>query len=144
MAEPAAVVERWLDAFNRHDEGGIRAVTAPDARQVAPPDVVLEGEPAVTAYSMAWASAFPDAQLRVHHRTVDGDTVVLEFTFDGTHRATLSTPAGEVPPTDRRLSGRAAMALAVRGEAVAEFRLYFDQVQVMTQLGLMASAAPAG
>ena len=57
----------------------------------------------------------------------------------------LASPAGEIPPTNRRLTGRGVQALRVQGDAVVETQLYFDQVQLMTQLGLMPETAqPAG
>lgn len=143
MAELEDVAARWLSAFNAHDEEGMRALTAPGARMTAPPDVVLEGEPAVTGYAMAWLNAFPDAVITVHHQTVGGSTVVQEFTFEGTHRASLFSPSGEIPATNQPLLGRGAQAVDVDGGQIVEVRLYFDQVQVLTQLGLMPDGSTA-
>lgn len=142
MADPREVAARWMEAFNAHDRDGMRAVTAPDVTMTAPPEVALEGEPAVTGYAMAWLDAFPDATVTVHHETAGGDTVVQEFTFQGTHGATLSGPQGDIPATNRRLNGRGAQALEVRDGMISEVRLYFDEVQLLTQLGLMTAQAP--
>jgi predicted ester cyclase len=92
---------------------------------------------------MGWLNAFPDAQLRVATTFVDGDTIVQEFTFEGTHEGTLSGPAGDIPATNRRLTGRGVQILRVDNGKVADARLYYDQVQVMTQLGLMPEPATA-
>jgi steroid delta-isomerase-like uncharacterized protein len=142
MHDPREVVGRWLDAFNAHDEQAIRAVTASDATITAPPDLELEGQAAVVAYAMAWARAFPDAVLNVHHETAEGNTVVQEFTFEGTHRETLSGPGGDVPATNKRIAGRASQSIVVGDGVVSEFRLYFDQVDVMTQLGVISPGQP--
>lgn len=93
---------------------------------------------------MAWATAFPDAKIHVHHETVEGDTVVHEFTFEGTYLATLTGPSGDIPATNEQLSGRGVQVIVVRDGVVQAFRLHFDQVDVMTQLGLMPAAAPSG
>ena len=53
------------------------------------------------------------------------------------------SPAGEIPATHRTLNGRGVQVFRVDGETVGDTRLYFDQVQVMTQLGLMAEPATA-
>jgi len=143
MADPTEVAGQWLRAFNAHDEQAIRALTAPDATMTAPPDVTLKGESAVTGYAMAWVNAFPDATITVHHETAAGDTVVQEFTFEGTHRATLSGPGGDLAATQKRLVGRGAQVVVVGDGTVSEFRLYFDQVQVLTQLGVMPAGATA-
>lgn len=142
MTDPREVANGWMKAFNAHDEGGMSALTAPDVRMTAPPEMLLEGEPAVTAYAMAWLNAFPDASVTVHHETASGQTVVQEFTFEGTHSATLATPQGDIPPTNKRLTGRGVQALEVRNDVVSEVRLYFDQVQLLTQLGLMPASPP--
>lgn len=137
MADLDDVADRWMRAFNAHDEEGTRALTAPDARLTAPPDITLEGEPAVTGYGMAWLNAFPDARITVTHQTSGGSTVVQEFTFEGTHSAPFTGPTGEIPATNQRLVGRGAQAVDVRDGRISDVRLYFDQIQVLTQLGLM-------
>ena len=92
---------------------------------------------------MAWVRAFPDARITVHNEVVEGEWVVQEFTFTGTHEDTLMSPAGEIAPTHKTLNGRAVQIFRVEGETIADTRLYFDQVQVMTQLGLMPEPATA-
>jgi hypothetical protein len=61
----------------------------------------------------------------------------------GTHEDTLMSPAGEITPTHKTLNGRAVQIFRVDGDTIAATRLYFDQVQVMTQLGLMPEPAAA-
>ena len=53
----------------------------------------------------------------------------------------MSSPAGDIPPTHKRLNGRGVQIFRVEGDAVVDTRLYFDQVQVLTQLGLMSEPA---
>ena len=143
MADTKEVGAKWVDAFNAHDEAAIREQNADDVVFEAPGEVRLEGNDASTGYAMAWLNAFPDARLKVSSTFVDGDTVVQEFTFEGTHEGTLSGPAGDIPATNRRLAGRGVQILRVDNGKVADARLYYDQVQVMTQLGLMPEPATA-
>ena len=143
MADTKEVGAKWVDAFNAHDEAAIREQNADDVVFEAPGEVRLEGNDASTGYAMAWLNAFPDARLKVSSTFVDGDTVVQEFTFEGTHEGTLSGPAGDIPATNRRLTGRGVQILRVDNGKVADARLYYDQVQVMTQLGLMPEPATA-
>jgi predicted ester cyclase len=143
MADARQVGADFVAAFNDHDESRIRELNAENAVFEAPGDVHVEGREATTQYAMAWLKAFPDARLNVSNELVSGDWVVQEFTFEGTHEGTLSSPAGEIPATHRRLNGRGVQIFRVEGDTVADTRLYFDQVQVMTQLGLMPEPAPA-
>ena len=143
MTDARRVGAEFVEAFNAHDENRIRQLNAENAVFEAPGDVRLEGREAATQYGMAWLRAFSDARVTVHNELEAGDWVVQEFTFEGTHTDTLSTPAGEIPPTNRRLRGRGVQLLRVEGETVADTRLYFDQVQVLTQLGLMPEPSTA-
>ena len=143
MSSAQEVAAKWLDAFNAHDEARIRELSGENAVVEAPGDVRVEGREPSTQYAMAWLNAFPDARITVNNELVADDWVVQEFTFEGTHEGTLASPSGEIPATGRTLRGRGVQILRVEGDAVTETRLYYDQVQVMTQLGLMPEPAAA-
>lgn len=143
MTDARQVGAQFVEAFNAHDESRMRELNAEDAVFEAPGDVRLEGREPTTEYAMAWLRAFPDARLTVNNELVAGDWVVQEFTFEGTHEETLASPSGEIPATHKHLTGRGVQILRVEGDTVADTRLYFDQVQVMTQLGLMPEPAAA-
>jgi steroid delta-isomerase-like uncharacterized protein len=143
MADAQEVGAQWVEAFNAHDEGRMRELTADDAVIEAPGDTRLEGGDATVGYAMAWLSAFPDARIDVHDEHVAGDWVVQEFVFSGTHTAPLPSPMGEIPATNRSLRGRGVQIFRVQDGAVADTRLYYDQVEVMTQLGLMPEPSAA-
>jgi predicted ester cyclase len=143
MADAQAVGAQFVEAFNAHDEQRIRELNAENTVFEAPGDVSLQGRDAATEYAMSWLNAFPDARITVRHELNAGDSIVQEFPFTGTHPAPMQSPMGEIPPTNRSLTGRAVQIFRVDGDAVAETRLYFDQVEVMTQLGLMPEPARA-
>ena len=143
MGEARHGAEEFVEAFNAHDEAWIRSVTADSATFEAPGDVKLSGADAVTGYAMGWLDAFPDARMTVRNLVVSEGWAVQEFTFEGTHDETLVGPGGEIPATHRRLDGRGVQIMKVEGGKVSDVRLYFDQVEVMTQLGVLPAAAPA-
>ena len=134
---------QWLEAFNAHDADRIGALCADNCVFEAPGDVRLEGRDAVVAYAMNWLDAFPDARETVHQRIVQDPRFVNQFTFEGTHDGTLHGPAGEIPATGRRLVGRGTEVMRVENGLAVEGQLYFDQVQVLTQLGLMPEPSTA-
>jgi steroid delta-isomerase-like uncharacterized protein len=143
MADARQLGAKFVDAFNAHDEARIRELNGENVVFEAPGEIRLEGRDAATEYAMAWLRAFPDARLTVTNELADGDWVAQEFMFEGTHEDTLSSPSGEIPATHKRLDGRGVQIFKVEGEFVTETRLYFDQVEVMTQLGLMPEPASA-
>jgi steroid delta-isomerase-like uncharacterized protein len=143
MTGTRKVADEFIDAFNAHDRARINSLNAENAVVEAPGDVRLEGRDGATEYAMAWLNAFPDARLTVTNELESAEWVVQEFTFEGTHEGTLMSPGGEIPATHKHLRGRGVQILKIEDGAVSETRLYFDQVQVLTQLGLMPEAVAA-
>jgi ketosteroid isomerase-like protein len=143
MGDARQVAAKFVEAFNAHDEQRIRELNAEDTVFEAPGDLRLEGREPATQYAMAWLRGFPDARITVHNELETGEWTVQEFTFEGTHGETLSTPAGDIAATHRRLTGRGVQLLQVHAGAITATRLYFDQVQVLTQLGLMPQPVTA-
>ena len=140
MSDTRAAFDAWLEAFNSHDEAGIRALTAGDCVFEGPGGARAEGVDAVTAYAMAWVNAFSDARIETDSVVVDGDWVAMTGVFKGTHDGTLSGPNGDVPATGRKLEGRHSQFVRFAdGKAVEEY-LYYDQMDIVEQLGYMEAA----
>ncbi|HZO63200.1 MAG TPA: ester cyclase [Gaiellaceae bacterium] len=143
MSDSRTAFETWLAAFNAHDEAAVRAANADDCVFEGPGGVRLEGVDAVTSYSMGWLTAFSDATITTDTLVADGEWVAMSGVFKGTHDGTLHGPAGDVPATGRTLEGRCSQfARFVDGKSV-EVYLYYDQMDVATQLGLMPETAGA-
>ena len=85
-----------------------------------------------------WAEAFPDSKGVFHDAHVaENGTVVLELTWQGTHRGTLQTPAGPIPPTGRPIKVRACAIVQVAADEKARSqRHYFDMATLLRQLGV--------
>jgi SnoaL-like polyketide cyclase len=66
--------------------------------------------------------------------------VIVEGIFTGTHGGTLKTPMGDVPGTGRKIRGEFIQVLEVDRGLVKRNNLIYDQVQLMTQLGLTPAA----
>jgi predicted ester cyclase len=141
MPKARQVAAESVDAFNAHDEEWIRSLYADNVIVSAPGDVRLEGADAAVEYMMGWLRAFPDAQLRVETEVVDGDWVAHMVVFEGTHLETLAGPTGEIPATNRGVKGNGTEFLRVQGGKIVEDHLRFDQVQILTQLGVMPNLA---
>jgi steroid delta-isomerase-like uncharacterized protein len=141
MSDAQHVLERWRAAFNAHDEDGLRSLYDDDVVLEAPGDVRVEGRDPAIDYAMNWLDAFPDAVFHVEDEIATDGWVVQRFTFEGTHLGTLLGSIGEIPPTRRRLRGRGVQISRVAEGHIAEDHLYFDQMQLFSQLGLVAQHA---
>jgi hypothetical protein len=90
---------------------------------------------------MAERSAAPTVLLR--SRLIDGLTVVSENVLAGTHTGPLRTPQGEVPATGRRVESHGIAVQRVRAGLVESEHLYFDQLDLLAQLGVLPEPAKA-
>jgi uncharacterized protein (TIGR02246 family) len=128
--------EKGTAAFNAHDGDGFAETMTDDVSQRAPGIGGLRGKQAVKAFFQVWLDAFPDARVDVQAVHVLDDVVVEEGVFSGTHRGTLSTPDGDIPPTGRTVSVEYIQVLRFRDDRVAAFHLSFDRLEMLEQLGL--------
>jgi len=143
MADTLEVARKVMEAFNCHDPDRIAALHTIDALTVAPPDIEFRGRAAVTGYAMVWLDGFPDAHIDVHDETVAGNKAIIQFTFRGTHTDTLHSPAGNIPATGKTLTCRGVQIMTISGDQVAETQLYYDQLDLITQLGLTPESTTA-
>jgi predicted ester cyclase len=141
ITDPKILATKYNQAFNAHDESALRSLFAENARFIAPGDVRLVGRDAIAGYTKSWMTALPDAKITVTHEIVSGPWVVQEFSFDGTHKAPLTGPMGTIQATNRKVSGQSVSITRYENDLVAETRLYFDVVQLLTQLGVMPVAS---
>jgi predicted ester cyclase len=134
MADVKQVVERHVDAFN-----GRRADADPwseDAEFVAP-GASLRGRDEVLGFLRAFWEAFPDGRLEVSRVLSDGFVAAAEGRFVGTHTGPLHTPNREVAATGRPVEFRWMSSYEARGDRLVSEHLYFDQAELLGQLGLM-------
>src|SRR5579864_159860 len=141
QSEAKAVAERGLKAFNAHDMEALARDAAADVEGTAPGGIKLNGPQAIKEFNQNFVTAFPDARVEAKNLFVAGKTVIVEGIFRGTHNGTLKTPMGDVPSTGRKVEGEYVQIVEVDRGLVKRSHLIYDQVQLMTQLG-MAPAPP--
>lgn len=56
---------------------------------------------------------------------------------------TLITPDGDIPPTNRTASARGVQIQRIANDKIAEEHVCFDQLELLTQLGLLPEPANA-
>ena len=71
----------------------------------------------------------------------EGDTVVEQARYTGTHTGTWRNPNGvEIPATGKTVDFPFAGVFRVTDGKISSIRIYYDQIEVLTQLGLMPGA----
>jgi ketosteroid isomerase-like protein len=138
MTSPRAVTDAFTAAYNAHQVTRAAEYYRPDVVLSTPDAGELMGREQAAEYLRASLEAFPDARVEVLVKHDSGDTTIDEWTFHGTHTGPLPLPSGEtLPATGRRVSVRGVDVVTHAGGGIASHRMYFDQVQFPSALGLV-------
>lgn len=141
MPEVKDTTDRFVTAFNAHDETALNSLHAADIKFNAPGGFKATNAKEATAYAMTWLKAFPDGKMKVRSEITSGPWVVQEIAMEGTHTAPLESPNGPIAPTHKKVVGYGVQILKVEDGKIAEARIYFDQLDQMSQLGLIPAPA---
>lgn len=136
MSTVRSLQEDQIRTWNEHDEASWVNLFSPEATFTAPGGVHGSGTEMAKTFYHIWQDAFPDNQLKTLQIIDSEDAVVLEGIFEGTHTAPLNAPGGSIPATGRRVAVPLASVLRVTGNRFTSFAVYFDQMELLTQLGL--------
>ncbi len=140
------MIEKFVDPYNRKDLDALVALYHPDAELsffVFPPQRGLTAIRAIWQWDL---TAFPDGKLKILQQLTNGSTDMVEWTWTGTNLGPIMLPSGEsLSPTGRQATVMGMDAVEFEGGLITAHRLYFQELSIMTQMGLMPSpgAAPA-
>jgi ketosteroid isomerase-like protein len=90
-------------------------------------------------YLQTFKRAMPDAGAIVEQLYETGDSVIVEGRFVGTHTGPLATPDGDIDPTGASVDLRFADVSRVVAGRIVSYHTYYDQLDLLTQLGLMGA-----
>ena len=128
-----------LIAFNEKDWNAVRAsVTSDFVYDEVATHRRVQGVDQVIPLWQGWATAFPDAKATFHSALASDRTVVLELTWNGTHKGPLQTPQGPIPATGKRIEIRSCFVTEIAGDKAKLQRHYFDMATMLQQLGVGA------
>jgi len=137
------LLDRNIKALNAKDIQAVLANQQPDAELVIGGGMTLRGHEQLKQYTQALWAAFPDGTFSHISRVLTDDAAAAELLFTGTHTGPLATPNGEIPPTGKRVTLHSASIMRFKNGLIASEHAYTDQVEFMTQLGLMPAAPGA-
>ena len=143
MGNLRPIVEQHYLDLNDHNIERTRQLLSDDVVTVMPGAPPMVGFEPFAQYADAFFRAFPDLHVELRNCVEQGDTVIAEAVLTGTHTGPLAAPSGEIPATNRRIDFTAADAFDVKDGKVTGHRVYFDQMAMMTQLGLLPEGATA-
>ena len=140
----ADILRALAEAFNARDYDRARELVSDEVEFV---DVAAgetaRGHDEFIEVLRTWAGAFSDMEIEPLVLVADETYAAGEFVGRGTHDGPLPTPAGEIPPTGRKLEDPFTWFAELAGGKVTSLRDYYNAMALMVQLGLMPDAAEA-
>jgi predicted ester cyclase len=136
-------LDLYVTRYNAGDLDGVLDLYAEDAVQNMP-DGSFTGKSAIRERLAQELAAFSDVNHMVRSFVEQGDAFCDEWTFAGTHTAPLLLPDGlELAPTGKRVEIRGMEYCLMRDRKLVVNTLYYDNVAVAAQLGLLPELAMA-
>lgn len=137
MGQARELMDRVTAAMESHDVEAAKALYASDAVAETPDEGTLHGADAIAGWLIKFADAFPDAHFELTNGLEAGDTAVDEGYFSGTNTGPLPMPGGQsVPATGKTVRMRACDVATVTDGVITSHHFYFDQMELLDQLGL--------
>lgn len=135
-ARREALVREHMAAETELDFDRVMATFAHPRYELIGTGAIFDGDAEVRRYFELSRTPFPDQRnelIELHH-TDDG--VLAEFWLLGTHKGPLRAGGRVVEPTGRTFRVRMAALFLFDDEAIVCERVWFDQLSILTQLGL--------
>ena len=144
MGEAREVMDRLTDALTTHpDLKVIAELYAEDAVAVTPDEGEIHGREDIVEYWRQMTEAVPNARFESLHSYEAGDTAIDEGVFSGRNTGPIQLPTGEMlPATQKEISIRGVDIATVRDGRITDYRLYFDEMEFLGQLGLLPDETP--
>jgi steroid delta-isomerase-like uncharacterized protein len=135
--ELQAFIDRYNDAWNRHDVDAIVSMHTDDSvfENHVTGDVNV-GREAIGRAITGIFSVFPDLEFEGRRQYIREDLVVQEWTARGTHLGKMTRASIEVEPTGRSVEYRGMDVIPIRDGLVARKDVYSDSITLLRQLGL--------
>ncbi|WP_169945315.1 ester cyclase [Microbispora sp. H11081] len=143
MSTAYDVRDELFRVFNDHDLSQLGLYYSASAIWVGPEGMAEGLEQIVTVYEQQLL-AFPDARLTPWYKATCSDPAVTEWMLTGTHLGPFLLPCGRyLEGSRRRIAVRGCCVVRVEDGKVITHQVYYDQMELCSQLGLPRVAAMA-
>ena len=136
-AELEAFIDRYNEAWNRHDVDAIVSMHTDDSvfENHTTGDVNV-GRDAIARAIGGIFAVFPDLSFEGRRSYVREDLVVQEWTARGSHLGKMTRAGIDVEPTGRSVEYKGIDVIPIRDGLVARKDVYSDSITLLRQLGL--------
>jgi steroid delta-isomerase-like uncharacterized protein len=136
-AELQAFIDRYNEAWNRHDVDAIVSMHTEDSvfENHTTGDLNVGREAIGRAISGIF-TVFPDLSFEARRQYIRDDLVVQEWTAKGTHLGKMTRAGVTVEPTGLPVEYRGMDVIPIENGLVARKDVYSDSITLLRQLGL--------
>lgn len=136
MGEARQVFDRFTAAMTRGDIDEVASLYAEDAVALSP-EGELQGRKEIVEYLRPFTEAFSDFRWETLYDYEDGNSALDEGWICGVHTGPLPGPDGApIAATGKSIRLRECDAVTVEGGLIKSHRFYYDQMELLAQLGL--------
>lgn len=144
MGQPRNLMNRATAAVIAGDLEALRDIYAPDMVATTPDEGELHGIDSFIQWNQAFVGSFTDRQYIPLSEHETAECAIDQGDFVGTHTEPFSLPDGQtIPPTGKQIRLRAADVATVREGRIVRHDFYFDQLDMLVQLGFIDASAGA-
>jgi len=141
MGSNRSLLERYVELYNEGDLAACMDLYAEDAVQIMP-EGVFQGRGAIHERLSRELAGFSELTYTIGNFVEQDDAFADEFTIVGTHTGPVTLPDGtQIPPTGRSVQIRGMEFVQLRDGEIVVDNLYYDNVALMAQLGLVPQGA---
>jgi ketosteroid isomerase-like protein len=144
MGEARRVMDEVTEAAFSGDATRFGECYAEGATAVTPDAGELQGREAIVGWMQQFMEALPDSRWEEIAKYEAGDTAIDEGYVVGTNTGPLALPTGErLPATGKQVRIRACDVATVEEGRITTHRFYYDQMEFLSQLGLVPEESAA-
>ena len=142
MGQARELENKLTQAMLAGDLDAVRACYASDVVATTPDAGTLHGVDQVIDYLRQTIEGFSDMGWEPTRELEAGNCAIDEGWQTGTHTGDLVLPSGQrIPATGKQVRIRSCDIAQVEGGVITRHDLYFDQLEILSQLGLMEAPA---
>lgn len=135
------LVVGFYESFNNNNIDAALSLFSTELETIDPGMGTVHGHEPFREYLEIFKRAMPDARAVIESLTEADDTVSVEGRFVGTFTGPFASADGDVEPTGASVDLRFADFCRVRDRTIISYHTYYDQLGLLTQLGLMGDSA---
>ncbi len=141
MSAYSELLDYYVERYNAGDLDAVMDLYAEDAVQFMP-DGTYEGRAAIRERLTRELGGLTDIDWTVTSFVEQDDAFADEWTIVGKHGGKLTLPDGtRLPPTGRRVEIKGMEYVRMRDGKIVVDNLYYDDLAILTQLGLFPQGA---